>query len=151
MVHLFKGDMQCLNMLVTDFSDKLFRPISQGNSQMLTKTQKLILAIWIGGPFIIVLLFTLINPNYERYLFLKIDGQYGINFLILIQVLNSVILYAGFRRANYISHRPEGDPNPATIFIVVVSTLTCFFCTLPSFFIAIVYPSMVVLMEQNTR
>lgn len=91
----------------------------------------------------------LINPAYERYLFVNFSGLYGINILILIEIVNGLILYVGFRWMN----RASDTTNRQTLskrLVVLYSTLTFVLFTLPALLWVLLFPSFLILSRSTT-
>ena len=114
---------------------------------MLTRNQKILMAIWIGTPFAVLLALMLLNPAYEGKLFQSVLGNVGIILVLLLQVMNGAILYIGFGNINLIK---PSNKRRRIVLTILLPIVTFFVFTLPALWLVLVYPSVVILMQTNT-
>jgi hypothetical protein len=119
---------------------------------MITRSQAIIIAMWVGLPFVLFLVLYLINPAYERKLFEPMGPVYGISLLTALEVLHGLILYEGYRRWNQRAAIVNGErrlPSKGPILLLFIVTL--FFCSLPSLWLVLLYPSAVLLLQSGCQ
>jgi hypothetical protein len=125
----------------------------EGRILLLTKTQRRIIWIWVGAPFVAFLLLTAINPGYELLLITNpLCGNPMILMTLILQFLNWLTLNFGLRHFNRVEGEAESSSRKtnaiyARRFIIVV---TFIFFTLPSLFVVLIGPSILVVMHTGT-
>ena len=105
----------------------------------MTRNQKIILALWVGGPFVIIAIFFVINPGYASYYFEQTGPVYGMGLILTIQTINALVLVVGFR---YLKSR---------LAIILHRVLTFLLFTLPAYWLAIFWPSALILLSSPVR
>ncbi len=118
---------------------------------MFTKTQIVVLALWLGGPLALLLLFMLINPSYEAYLFQKANGGYGMTIVLWVEIIHAIILCLGFLRINmgHSARTTQGRKSSPNRHVATLSTLTFILFTIPTLCMVVLYPSIVILMRSK--
>jgi hypothetical protein len=108
---------------------------------MLTRRQKLIIALWIGTPFALLIVLMIINPAYMSLIFTFIGPIAGMSLLITLQVFNALSLYFGLRAVN---RSPEKRRKLFTT-LLLIATLIVFL--LPSLWLVLLYPAVITLLR----
>lgn len=119
---------------------------------MITRRQAIFIAVWVAFPFVVFLALFLINPAYERKLFEPLGPIHGISALISLEILHGLVLFGGFwilnnRRVDPPDSNPKKPRGPAILLII----LTLFTCTLPSLWLALLYPSALIIFQGGCR
>ncbi len=108
---------------------------------MLTRNQQTFMAVWIGAPFALLIVLLIINPAYASRIFEFIGPIAGMSLVITLQVFNALSLYVGLRAIN---RAPEARRRLLTR-LLLFSTLIVFL--LPSLWLVLLYPSMIMLLR----
>jgi hypothetical protein len=114
---------------------------------MLTRRQAIIIALWVGAPFILMLALMLINPAYESKLFVNIGRFYGVEFLIFLQAVNGFILFLGFRLLNHAARSSDGRLSGRVRIAYWLLRVIVLVLTLAAFWVVILYPSVIFLLQ----
>ena len=112
---------------------------------MFSRKQLYILSAWVGVPFALMIALALINPNYERWLFIKVDSIYGIYLLLIAQVLNFLTLALGFLAINKSIYDAGKHPGWGNIAEVTITVLAFIIFVLPALWIVLLWPSIAIL------
>jgi hypothetical protein len=115
---------------------------------MITRRQAIFIGVWVGLPIVVFLVLFLVNPAYEQKLFEPFGPVYGTSVLALVEVLHGLVLYAGFWILNNGPSSATDEQRPKrNLPILLLMLLTLFTCTLPSLWLVILYPSMLMVLQ----
>jgi hypothetical protein len=105
---------------------------------MLTRQQWTLVALWIGAPLLFFLVLLLINPGYMAGSFQSLGPLSSLGIMVFLQVVNLICLYFGFSAIN---QRTAARPR-TRLWTWLLAAVTLILFTLPSMWIALIYPSM---------
>jgi len=115
---------------------------------MLKRGQAIIIALWIGTPFILLLVLLLINPAYESKLFDDFGAFNGFRFLLVLQAANAFILYRGFTMLNRATKTDGRQPRGVRNIFLLLRVLLL---TLPALGVVLLYPAVILLLQESAR
>jgi uncharacterized membrane protein len=115
---------------------------------MFKRWQGIVIGLWVVLPLVLLVALFVINPGYMSNLFTFIGPIAGMSLFIFLEVVNLVVLLVGFRALNAWQRRRAEDkqrlPRAAAVALAVVTLLAC---TLPTLWVVLLYPSVIVLMR----
>jgi hypothetical protein len=117
---------------------------------MLTRQQWFVFALWVGGPFVVLVVLLLINPAYASGIFEPLGPVAGMSLVVTLQAFNALALYAGFGWLNRRAARratPEQPHAANRAASIVLAVLTLLLFTLPALWLVVLYPSLVRLLR----
>ncbi len=113
---------------------------------MSKRTKGVILLLWVGAPFILLLALALINPSYTSLIFRPMGPLSGMTCLVGLQTLNLVALLVYFSRAK---GKNEGAKGYGQVLGGLLLAATLLMLTFPSLWLVLFYPSIMILLQTN--
>ncbi len=118
----------------------------------MKRWQWVVLFIWIGLPLLALVGLYVLAPGYMRGMFTPIGGIAGLTLFLGLVGLNSFVLFVWF---NFLKNnraktkiKNEDSAKTFTCLNALLMTITFVFLTLPSLWIAVMYPAAVRLMAE---
>jgi hypothetical protein len=115
----------------------------------MTRSQRIISACWVLGPFALLAVLFVLNPVYVGKMTRTVFVAPGIILLFTVQALNILILAFGFSTVNKARSSGKVTRQGALMATIAIATVTFFVLTLPALWCAVFYPSVVTLLQTN--
>lgn len=129
-------------------ADHLSAATVRGNDR-LSRSQWVVIGLWLGVPIILLILLMIINPAYEQWVFRDNLGFYPASLLLLLQNINGIALLFGFEWLNRRGRQPQPRRTANRILTSLLLIVTFVLLTLPSLWIVVFWPSMMILLTNT--